>query len=168
MFFISTHRHPGTVFEVQVTEGLGSQSAIGGGGRYDGLMGEVGDRDLPGLGFAVGFERIMLALEAAGVCIGCPQVKPVYVAVVDDSVRPQAFSILQQLRDAGIRAEGDTQGRSLKSQFKVAGKMDAALAVVVGPDELAAGQVTIRDFSTHEERQVGIGQVAQQVASLLA
>ena len=52
--------------------------------------------------------------------------------------------------------------------FKVAGKMDAALAVVVGPDELAAGQVTIRDFSTHEERQVGIGQVAQQVASLLA
>ena len=131
-------------------------------------MGEVGDRDLPGLGFAVGFERIMLALEAAGVCIGCPQVKPVYVAVVDDSVRPQAFSILQQLRDAGIRAEGDTQGRSLKSQFKVAGKMDAALAVVVGPDELTAGQVTIRDFSTHEERQVGIGQVAQQVASLLA
>ena len=160
--------YTGTVFEVQVTEGLGSQSAIGGGGRYDGLMGEVGDRDLPGLGFAVGFERIMLALEAAGVCIGCPQVKPVYVAVVDDSVRPQAFSILQQLRDAGIRAEGDPQGRSLKSQFKVAGKMDAALAVVVGPDELAAGQVTIRDFSTHEERQVGIGQVAQQVASLLA
>ena len=155
-----------TVFEVEVADaGVG---AIGGGGRYDGLMGEVGDRDLPGLGFAVGFERIMLALEAVGVCIGCPQVKPVYVAVVDDSVRPQAFSILQQLRDAGIRAEGDTQGRSLKSQFKVAGKMDAALAVVVGPDELAAGQVTIRDFSTHEERQVGIGQVAQQVASLLA
>lgn len=160
--------YTGTVFEVQVSEGLGSQSAIGGGGRYDGLMGEVGDRDLPGLGFAVGFERIMLALEAAGLCLDCGAPAPVYVAVVDDSVRPQAFSILQQLRDAGIRAEGDTQGRSLKSQFKVAGKMGAPLAVVVGPDELAAGAVTVRDFATHEERQVALGQVVAEVSALIA
>ncbi|MGN0072252.1 MAG: histidine--tRNA ligase [Coriobacteriales bacterium] len=160
--------YTGTVFEVQVSEGLGAQSAIGGGGRYDGLMGEVGDRDLPGLGFAVGFERIMLALEAAGVCMGCSAPAPVYVAVVDDSVRTQAFAILHQLRDAGIRAEGDTQGRSLKSQFKVAGKMEAPLAVVVGPDELSAGMVTIRDFNSHEERQVALGQVTQEVTALLA
>lgn len=159
--------YTGTVFEVQVTEGLGSQSAIGGGGRYDGLMGEVGDRDLPGLGFAVGFERIMLALEAQGINLDPGAPKSVYVATVDDSVRPQAFGVLQQLRDAGIAAVGDTQGRSLKSQFKVAGKMDAALAVVVGPDEVAEGKVTVRNFATHEEQQVAIDQVAQTVANLM-
>lgn len=160
--------YTGTVFEVQVTEGLGSQSAIGGGGRYDGLMGEVGGRDLPGLGFAVGFERIMLALEAQGIDLDPGAPKSVYVACVDDAVRPEAFSVLQQLRDAGIAAVGDTQGRSLKSQFKVAGKMDAALAVVVGPDELAAGQVKVRDFSTHEEALVAVADAAATVSQMLA
>ena len=160
--------YTGTVFEVQVTEGLGSQSAIGGGGRYDGLMGEVGGTDLPGLGFAVGFERIMLALEAQGISLDPGAPKSVYVACVDDSVRPQAFGILQQLRDAGIAALSDTQGRSLKSQFKVAGKMDAALAVVIGPDELAAGQVKVRDFSSHEETLVAVADVAATVAKMLA
>lgn len=159
--------YTGTVFEVQVTEGLGSQSAIGGGGRYDGLMGEVGDRDLPGLGFAVGFERIILALEAAGIDLDFGAPKSVYVAVVDEDVRAQAFSIMQQLRDAGVAAVSDAQGRSLKSQFKVAGKMDAVLAVVVGPDELAQGKVTVRDFATHEEQLVPIEEVATVVASLL-
>ena len=159
--------YTGTVFEVQVTEGLGSQSAIGGGGRYDGLMGEVGDRDLPGLGFAVGFERIMLALEAQGISLDPGAPSSVYVACVDDSVRDKAFSILQQLRDAGIAAVSDTQGRSLKSQFKVAGKSGAALAVVVGPDELAAGQVTVRDFATHVETLVDANNVAVAVAPML-
>ena len=159
--------YTGTVFEVQVTEGLGSQSAIGGGGRYDGLMGEVGDRDLPGLGFAVGFERIMLALEAQGISLDLGAPKSVYVACVDESVRPDAFGILQKLRDAGIAAVGDTQGRSLKSQFKVAGKMDAALAVVVGPDELAVDQVKVRNFSTHEEALVAVADVAATVAKML-
>ncbi len=159
--------YTGTVFEVQVTEGLGSQSAIGGGGRYDGLMGEVGDRDLPGLGFAVGFERIMLALEAQGIDLDFGAPKSVYVATVEDSVKAQAFGILQRLRDAGIAAVGDTQGRSLKSQFKVAGKMDAAAAVVVGPDELAAGQVKLRNFATHEEILVALDEVVEQVAALV-
>ena len=160
--------YTGTVFEVQVTEGLGSQSAIGGGGRYDGLMGEVGDKDLPGLGFAVGFERIMLALEAQGISLDPGAPSGVYVACVDDSVRSQAFAVLQQLRDAGVAALSDTQGRSLKSQFKVAGKSGAALAVVVGPDELAKGEVKIRDFATHEETLVSVKDVASTVARMLA
>lgn len=159
--------YTGTVFEVQVTEGLGSQSAIGGGGRYDGLMGEVGGRDLPGLGFAVGFERIMLALEAQGISLDFGAPKSVYVATVEDSVKAQAFGILQRLRDAGIAAVGDAQGRSLKSQFKVAGKMDAAAAVVVGPDELAAGQVKLRNFITHEETLVALDEVVEQITVLL-
>ncbi len=162
--------YTGTVFEVQVNgeaAGLGSQSAIGGGGRYDKLMGEVGDRDLPGLGFAVGFERIMLVLEAAGIDLDGGRPKTVYVASVDASVRPRAFGIVQQLRDAGIAAVSDTQDRSLKSQFKVAGKSDAALVVICGPDELAHGEVTLRDMQTHEEVKVACADVVNEVRSLI-
>ena len=159
--------YTGTVFEVQTDKGTGSQSAIGGGGRYDKLMGEVGGSDLPGLGFAVGFERIMLALEACGISLDFGAPKTVYVACVDDSVRADAFAVLQRLRDAGIAAVGDTQGRSLKSQFKVAGKMDAAACVVVGPDELASGKVTVRNFATHEETAVALDGIVQAVSSLL-
>ena len=83
-------------------------------------------------------------------------------------MRSQAFAVLQQLRDAGVAALSDTQGRSLKSQFKVAGKSGAALAVVVGPDELAKGEVKIRDFATHEETLVSVKDVASTVARMLA
>lgn len=163
--------YTGTVFEVQVNgeaAGLGSQSAIGGGGRYDKLMGEVGGRDLPGLGFAVGFERIMLVLEAAGVSLGAKRPDTVYVASVDASVRSRAFSIVQRLRDAGIAAVSDTQDRSLKSQFKVAGKAEAALVIVCGPDELANGEVTLRNMQTHEEEAVSLDDVVVKVREQLA
>ena len=163
--------YTGTVFEVQVNgeaAGLGAQSAIGGGGRYDKLMGEVGERDLPGLGFAVGFERIMLVLEAAGIELGEDAPKMVYVASVDASVRARAFGIVQQLRDAGIAAVSDTQGRSLKSQFKVAGKSDVALVVVCGPDELEAGEVTLRNMESHEEFKVPLDEIVDEVQKALS
>lgn len=156
--------YTGSVFEVQVTEGLGSQSAIGGGGRYDKLMAELGGPDISGIGFAVGFERIMLALEAAGISLdfGAPQL--VYVAAVNDEVRPQVFGILQTLRDAGIPAVADMQNRSLKSQFKVAGKQNARLCVVVGPDELAKGEVVVRNMQTHDEKKVSVEDIAHVCA----
>ncbi len=156
--------YTGTVFEVQVVEGLGSQSAIGGGGRYDKLMAELGGPDISGIGFAVGFERIMLALEAAGIDLdfGAPQL--VYVAAVNDDVRGEAFKILQSLRDAKIPAAADMQGKSLKAQFKLAGKANARLCVVVGPDELAQGQVTVRNMQTHDENKVSLSDIVQYCA----
>ena len=104
-----------TVFEIQVDAGLGSQNAIGGGGRYDRLMEEYGGPATPGLGFALGFERTLLALEAAGVEIPTPARAEVFVARVDDSVTADVFALAQSLRDAGIAAELDHQARSLKS-----------------------------------------------------
>ena len=156
--------YTGAVFEVQVVEGLGSQSAIGGGGRYDKLMAELGGPDISGIGFAVGFERIMLALEAAGIDLdfGAPQL--VYVAAVNDDVRGEAFKILQSLRDAKIPAAADMQGKSLKAQFKLAGKANARLCVVVGPDELAQGQVTVRNMQTHDENKVSLSDIVQYCA----
>jgi len=154
-----------TVFEVQVEAGLGSQNAIGGGGRYDRLMQEYGGPATPGLGFALGFERTLLALEAAGVEVPTPSLADVYVARVDDSVAADVFLITATLRDAGVAAEMDHQGRSLKSQFKQADRLGASAVVVVGPDEIAAGEVTVRDMTTREEVRVSLADVASVIAN---
>lgn len=145
-----------TVFEVQVIEGMGSQSAIGGGGRYDKLAETVGGRPTPGLGFALGFERMVLALEAAGALIDAPKRVDGYIACVDASVRPTAFKLLCAARDAGLAVEMDHQGKSLKSQFKMADKLGSRTVVILGPDELAAGKARMRNMRTHEERLIDI------------
>jgi len=156
-----------TVFEVQADAGLGSQNAIGGGGRYDRLMQEYGGPATPGLGFALGFERTLLAMEATGATAAAPPVAEVYVARVDSSVSGAAFALVSALRDAGIAAETDHQARSLKSQFKQADKYGARFVAVVGPDELAAGQFTLRDMGTKEETLVEIAGAATAVAAAL-
>lgn len=156
-----------TVFEVQATDGMGSQNAIGGGGRYDKLAEEVGGRPTPGLGFALGFERCVLALEAAGVELPRAQRCDLFVACVDDGVRAHAFTLVQQCRDAGYICEMDHQHRSLKSQFKLADKLGAARVAVLGPDELARGQVTLRDMASHEEFPVALDTVAAELSQAL-
>jgi len=155
-----------TVFEVQA-EGLGAQNAIGGGGRYDRLMEEYGGPQTPGLGFALGFERTLLAMQAAGVTVPELPRADVYVARVDDSVAATVFSACQSLRDAGIAAEMDHQARSLKSQFKQADRLSAQLTVVVGPDEAAAGEATVRDMRTREETRVALDDLIPRVDALL-
>ncbi|MGI6216426.1 MAG: histidine--tRNA ligase [Coriobacteriales bacterium] len=156
-----------TVFEIQVIDGLGSQNAIGGGGRYDKLMEVMGGSPTPGIGFALGYERTLLALEAAGVTFEADSLCDVYVAVVDKSCADIAFSIVQRLRDSGVKAEQDHQGRSLKSQFKQAGKSGCKLTVVVGPDEVSSGNVTLRKMDLHEESKVSIDSVVDEVKSIL-
>ncbi len=153
-----------TVFEIQVDTGMGSQNAIGGGGRYDKLAKEVGGRDTPGLGFALGYERCVLALEALGKKTVAENAPAAFIACVDDSTRAMAFSLAQELRAEGFYIEIDHQKRSLKSQFKLADKLGASRVVVLGPDEVAAGVAKIRDMATHEEREVHLNQVAQALA----
>lgn len=156
-----------TVFEVQVDDGLGSQNAIGGGGRYDRLFETVGGRPTAGLGFALGFERTMLALEGAGVELDDEPSLAVYVAAADPAVSGTVFALLQGLRDEDIPADADHQGRSLKSQFKQADRLGARLVVVVGPDELASGQVVLRDMDTKEERLVDVDSLVAEVEGIV-
>ncbi|MBR5259367.1 MAG: histidine--tRNA ligase [Eggerthellaceae bacterium] len=153
-----------TVFEAQVVDGLGSQNAIGGGGRYDKLAEEVGGRPTPGLGFALGYERCMLALQAAGVEFPKAQRCDLFVACVDASVRAKAFGLVQACRDAGFVCEMDHQSRSLKSQFKLADKLGATRVAILGPDELEQGCVKLRDMASHEEEMVALGEVASKLA----
>jgi len=155
-----------TVFEVEYI-GDANIGAIGGGGRYDGLMELEGGRPTPGIGFAVGFERIMLALVDAQVDIAGDEPVCAYVANTVPELREEAFRVTLALRSAGIRTEADYQGRSLKSQFKQADRHHARVCVVLGPDEVAAGVATVRDMVSHEQRQVPTDRLVAEVASLL-
>ena len=156
-----------TVFEVQVDNGLGSQNAIGGGGRYDKLAAEVGGRDTPGLGFALGYERCVLALEAAGVDMPEAGACHLFVAYVEEAGQAPAFNVVQQVRDVGLAAEMDHQGRSVKSQFKLANKLGARYVVTLGPDELAAGSAALRNMETHEEQQVALSDIPRVLSQLV-
>ncbi len=148
-----------TVFEVQALDSNSAQNAIGGGGRYDKLCEEVGGRPTPGFGFALGFERCAIALEAAGVSFEKPSTCTLFVACVENDQRPAAFSLIQQCRDAGVAADMSHQDRSLKSQFKLANKLGAKFIVTLGPDEVSQGKATLRNMATHEECEIDISMV---------
>ena len=155
-----------TVFEVEAPgAGVGS---IGGGGRYDGLVELEGGKPTPGVGFAVGFERAMLALEAFGVDPASDAPSCIYVANAGAELRGEVFALTHELRAAGIRTEADYQGRSLKSQFKQADKLGARLILIVGGDELAAGKVKVRDMVSHEEQLVDRSAIVEAVRRLLS
>src|SRR5579859_2436732 len=123
-----------------------AQDALGGGGRYDGLVGEMGGPDTPGIGFALGLERILLACDAEGVLAAGDTVVPLDVFVVDFAGGDAARDLTARLRGAGLRADRAWDGRSPKAQFKAADRSGARLALVVGPDEAATGTVAIKDL----------------------
>jgi histidyl-tRNA synthetase len=131
-------------------------------------MQEYGGPATPGLGFALGFERTLLALDSAGVRVPATALAEVYVARADDSVADEVFRLVQTLRDAGIATEMDHRARSLKSQFKQADKLEAKYVVVVGPDELAQGQVVVRDMATKEQAPVPTADVTATLQERLA
>lgn len=140
-----------TAFEL-TAPGLGSQNAVGGGGRYDGLAELLGGPSLPGIGFALGVERIALALESAGV-------KPdsrleVFVASIGPEARREAYAIAGKLRQAGFSTELDHEGRSIKAQFKAADHLGAVWVLVIGDKELESGKYTLRQMSTGEEESL--------------
>lgn len=152
-----------TTFEVRSSL-LGAQNALGGGGRYDGLAEMLGGGSTPGIGFALGAERTMLALEKEGVATALRSPIHVYLANVDDSTRRTAFGLLTRLRAAGVSAEIDHMGRSLKGQMKQAGRLGVMFAAILGPDEAARGECTVRDMESGEEAAVKLGELETWLA----
>jgi len=141
-----------TTFEFVSSEIDASQSTIGSGGRYDKLVAELGGPPTPGVGFGSGIERVLLAADAEGV-FPVPEHR-VDVYVVDVVGGTHARDITAELRRAGIRADRAFDGRSMKSQMKLADKSGAMHVVIVGDDEAASGEVTLRDLTTSEQRRV--------------
>ena len=139
-----------TTFEF-VAGGLGSQNAVGGGGRYDGLAQSLGGEPLPGIGFALGVDRILLASE--DMASASPGVD-VYVVAVGDGAATEAFRLVTDLRRVGLGADLDLAGRSMKGQMKQASSSGARWAAILGEKELASGTVTLKDLETSDQREV--------------
>jgi histidyl-tRNA synthetase len=148
-----------TAFE-WVSEGLGSQDSVGGGGRYDGLSESLGGPPLPSIGIAPGIYRIMLARSSTS----REAAVRVYVVSIGEGTRGEAFRLVTSLRRAGIGADMDLIGRSMKGQMKDADRSGARYAVILGEAELASGTVTVKDLDSAEQREVPLDEIERVVA----
>jgi histidyl-tRNA synthetase len=150
--------YTGIVWEVTAS-GLGSQNAIGGGGRYDNLVETLGGKPTPGVGFGSGLERLLIALEAQQVALPTDQRPLVWLVAHGDAARDANWQLMQTLRRAGVRADMDASGRSVKSQFKLADREKAAWCIIVGDSELASNSVMLKNLQTGEQTPVPQDQV---------
>ena len=151
-----------TVFEFISTD-IGAQGTVCGGGRYDGLIEEFGGNRVPGIGFAMGIERLLLLLDSIGVKIPDLNRTEVYIAPMGEEEREKAFAILQKLRLYGVSAETDHMNRGIKAQFKYADKIGAKFVGVIGSDELAQGKIKIKEMETGAESFVDFNDISEFV-----
>lgn len=156
-----------TVFEF-ITDHCGAQGVIGAGGRYNGLVEEIGGKPTAGLGFAMGLERIIMVMDAQKAEYQPPKQCDLFIAGTDMEASQYAAVLVRQLREYGFWAESDIVGRSLKAQMKYADKIGANFSMVIGGDEIAKGTAELKNMKTGEKLCVGIGEkFAQNVNSIL-
>ena len=148
-----------TVFEIQPAGEEGAQSTLGGGGRYDDLIEELGGKPTPAIGFATGIERIILNLKKEGVAVPTPPDLQVLVAYLGDAPREEAVKLAASLRQAGISAVAATGGKSLKAQMRQANSLKVRYTVIIGEDEVKAGTATLRDMASARQETVPIGEL---------
>ena len=147
-----------TVFEI-VTNKLGSQGTVLGGGRYDNLLKELGDKDIPAVGFATGVERIMMLLGE-----NYPKNNPdVYIAWLGENTSETALKIAESLRDNDIKVYIDYSEKGMKSHMKKADKLSVRYCIILGEDELNKGIVLLKDFSTREQKEVKIEEILNYI-----
>ena len=151
-----------TVFEI-VSGSIGAQGTICGGGRYDGLVEECGGPQVPGAGFGLGLERLLMVLENQEAEIPRPDVCDIFFATIGEEAREKAFELILQLRRNGIVSDMDHAGRSLKAQFKYADKLGARYVGTLGEEELAAGEITLKEMETGKEEKVPFDQIGNTV-----
>lgn len=144
-----------TVFEL-VSDALGAQAVVCGGGRYDGLCEEMGGPHLPALGFAMGLERLLMVLRAQNAPFPKEPTCEVYFASMGEQAARRCFAIARSLREGGVAAECDTVGRGLKAQMKYANKIGALYTIVVGDNELETGKAQLKDMQTGEQTEIDL------------
>ena len=151
-----------TAFEVQYTP-LGAQSAVAGGGRYDGLVEELDGPHTPAIGFAMGMERLLLALEKQNLLPEQTVEPSAFVVALGDAAKVEAFKICQELRSQNIPVEMDGQGKSMKAQLKYANKINAKYVIILGDDELVKQEAIIRDMETSEQHVVPLMDASKKI-----
>ncbi|WP_406388644.1 histidine--tRNA ligase [Streptomyces sp. NBC_00887] len=156
-----------TTFEF-VHDGLGSQSAVGGGGRYDGLSEMIGGPALPSVGWALGVDRTVLALEAEGIELAVPPTTSVYAVPLGEEARRVLFGLVTELRRAGVATDFAFGGRGLKGAMKSANRSGARLTIVAGERDLAEGTVQLKDMESGEQQAVALHALVAEVRTRLA
>jgi len=152
-----------TLFEIVGHGGeLGAQNTLCGGGRYDTLVQTLGGPQTPGIGFAMGLERLLLVMDQANLAP-----RPDAFVVYHGKLAKEATELLKMLRSAGFCADSDLRQKSIKNQFRRASKSGARLAVVIGPDELERGTVTVKDLDRGEQEEVGREALLEHVRNSL-
>ncbi|MBN2268083.1 MAG: histidine--tRNA ligase [Acholeplasmataceae bacterium] len=151
-----------TVFEIEADiEGFGAQNVLGGGGRYQSLVKELGGPDLGGIGFACGMERLLLALEAEHIELVKEKSLDAYILVLDDSLKTFASKVLYDLRHQDLQSDINYSFKSFKGQLKHALKMEARYLVIIGQDEYQQGFVGIKDTQTEVQENIKISEITQ-------
>ena len=151
-----------TVFEVEANvEGFGSQNVLCAGGRYNGLVKTIGDVDVPGVGFALGMERLISVLEIEGIDLETKPSLDVYVIPMDSSCKDYTVPLVQTLRLNGFKCDTDYLNRAFKSNFKQADRFNANFVIIVGSDEIKNQKLTVKDNNTHEEYKVDLDKIIE-------
>ena len=154
-----------TVFEF-LTDSLGAQSAVCAGGRYDGLVEEIGGPHVPALGFGMGIERLLLLLEAQGIKLPEAKKCEIYIANIGEEASIKAAAMATELRQSGMFAEFDVVGRSLKAQMKYADKIGARFTTVIGEDDIKANVAKVKNMQTGEVTELAIDEFADTFMEL--
>lgn len=149
-----------TAFEF-VTTKIGAQGTVCGGGRYDGLVEEIGGPSTPGVGYGMGKERLLLTMENCGVEIPKPEGTDVFIAVMGDDAKAAGLKLMHQLRQKGFVVQMDVMGRNIKNQFKYANRVHAKKTIVIGQDELEKNSVAIKDMASSEQVNVPMEDIAK-------
>ena len=144
-----------TVFEF-VTDCIGAQGTVCGGGRYDGLIEELGGKHMPSLGFAMGMERLLMVMDAQKIKIPDNDKTALYIATMGDAAKVKAFELLRQVRECGLIAETDVVGRGLRAQMKYADKIGAKYSVVLGDNEIEENKARVKNMETGEQTELAL------------
>ncbi len=146
-----------TVFEF-VTDHIGAQGTVCGGGRYDGLIEELGGQHVPSLGFAMGLERLLMLMDKQGVEIPKPDTCDLYIAGLGDNAKLKAFELVKQIRESGLCSETDVVGRGLRAQMKYADKIGAKFSMVLGDNEIEENKAKVKNMETGEQTEISLSE----------
>ena len=151
-----------TAFEF-VSNKIGAQGTVCGGGRYDNLCQEIGGPPIPGVGFGLGKERLLMLMDVNNVEIPEPEATRVFIVTMGEESKAKGLEILRNLHRNGISAETDTLERNVKGQFKYAARKNVKQTIVIGDEELKKGVVQLKDMDAHEQREVPFDEILSAI-----
>lgn len=151
-----------TAFEF-VSNKIGAQGTVCGGGRYDNLIELIGGPPIPGVGFGLGIERLLLVIDAEGFEIPQPDNLDVFIAVMGERAKHFGLKLMRDLRNQGVKTEMDSLGRNIKGQFKYADRLDSKYTIVIGDNELDQNMVSIKNMKTSEQKQVPLQDILKEI-----